>query len=330
MDSNKPCVHIGIDIAKLSFDVCMVRPKGKPLNKSIPNTPDGFVKMMRWLEQLRPEATFHFCMEATGSYYEALANFLAETDHRVSVINPFRTHHAAKASGAGNKTDPAEAYELAEYCRKENPPIWRRAAPEVRTLIAMMRRHQALKDHLTQEHNRLGDPSVDGQVEVKASLKKTIAFLQGEVDDLFKQVKDHIDRHPDLKRDKALLVSIPAIGDLTAAWIMAELPDVSLLASAESAAAYAGLAPCEYRSGTSVRKETHLSKRGNVRLRRALYMPAMSAIRINPATKALYDRLRSRGRTPMVGIGAVMRKLLMIAYGVLKHQKEFEFVAAQS
>src|SRR5437016_7259067 len=199
MDTIKSLVHVGIDIAKLTFDACLIRPQGKPQKKNFPNTPEGFAKLVRWVIHLAADATCHFCMEATGSYYEALAIFLAEADQRVSVINPHRTHHAAKASGAGNKTDPAEAQLLAEYCRKENPPLWRRATPEVRALVAMLRRLQALKDHLTQEQNRLGDPSVSGQPLVIASLEKSIAFLQAEIASLLKQIMEHIKNHPDLK-----------------------------------------------------------------------------------------------------------------------------------
>jgi transposase len=330
MDTTKPTVYIGIDIAKLTFDACLIRPSGKPQKKSFPNTPEGFAKLIRWVAHLAADANCQFCMEATGSYYEALAIFLAEANQQVSVINPHRTHHAAEASGAGNKTDPADAFALAEYCRKENPPLWRRSASEVRTLVAMLRRLNALKTHLTQERNRLGDPGVAGQVEVVASLKKSIAFLKSEIAELQKQIKLHIKKHPDLKKDHELLTSIPGIGDVTAAWILAELPDIKCIASAQSAAAFGGLAPREYRSGTSVRRETHLSKRGNVHLRRALYMPAMTAARFNPAVKALYDRLLARGRCHMVAIGAAMRKLLMLAYGVLKTQKEFEYATAES
>lgn len=330
METSKPIVHIGIDIAKLTFDACLIRPQGKPQKKSFPNTHEGFAKLMRWVTYAAAEATYHFCMEATGSYHEALALFLADAGHRVSVVNPHRTHHAAKASGTGNKTDPADAYGLAEYSRKENPPLWRRATPEVRTLVALLRRLNALKEHLVQEQNRFGDPGVDGQPEVLASLKKSIAFLESEMAALLQQIKEHIDTHPSLQLDRDLLKSIPGIGEVTAAWILAELPDVELIASAKSAAAYAGLAPCEYRSGTSVRRETRLSKRGNVHLRRALYMPAMTAIRFNPAVKAIYDRLIERGRPRMVALGAAMRKLLMIAYGVLKSRKEFEYSASES
>ena len=308
MDIIAPTAWIGIDIAKLNFEACLLRPKGKPQHKSFANTPEGFAKLVRWVEHLAQEAIGHFCMEATGAYYEALAVFLSEAECRVSVVNPYRTRHAALAKGSTNKTDTAEAGDLAEYCRKEQPPLWRRSAPEVRTLVGLMRRLQTLKDHLTQEQNRLGEPGVLAEVQV--SLEKSIAFVQGEISALLEQIDTHINGHPTLKEDRDLLSSIPGVGELTAAWLMAELPDVSLFQSAESAAAYAGLSPSPYTSGTSVKRMTHLSKKGNPHLRRALFMPALTAVRYNPIVKALYDRLISKGRPRMVGIGAAMRKLV--------------------
>lgn len=322
METITTTAWIGIDIAKLNFEACMLRTYGKPQHKGFANTPDGFAKLVRWVEHLAPEMIVHFCMEATGSYYEALAVFLAEGNHQVSVVNPYRTRHAALAKGSTNKTDTAEAGDLAEYCRKENPPLWRRSAPEVRTLVGLLRRMQSLKDNLTGEQNRLGEPGVLAEVQV--SLEKSIAFLQGEIAALLEQIDTHIKGHPTLKEDRDLLCSIPGVGELTAAWLMAELPDVSLFDSAESAAAYAGLSPSPYTSGTSVKRLTHLSKKGNPHLRRALFMPALTAVRHNPIVKALYVRLISKGRPRMVGIGAAMRKLLMIAYGVLKHRKKFD------
>jgi transposase len=322
--TDKSMAYVGIDIAKLTFHACLLRSQGKTQKKSFPNTEEGFTKLLRWLLHLEPEADFHFCMEATGSYWEALAFSLAEAEQKVSVVNAYRTHHAAQARGSVNKTDPAEAEDLAEFCRKESPAVWRPAAPEVRSLIGMLRRLQTLKDHLVQEKNRLGEPGVQSQTEVVASLEASIAFLTSEGEKLTQQIQNHIDKHPSLKADRDLLLSIPGIGPLTAAWILAELPEVKQIACAKSAAAFAGLAPRQYRSGTSVHRQTHLSKRGSVHLRRALYMPALAARVYNPAVKALYERLREKGRSPMVALGAAMRKLLMIAYGVLKNRQDFD------
>ena len=105
---------VGLDMAKQTFEACLRRPTGKPLNKAFDNHPAGFAKLLRWVHSLAPQARFHFCMEATGAYGQALATFLVEAEQAVSVVNPCRTKHAAIAYGQDNKTDPVDARTLAE------------------------------------------------------------------------------------------------------------------------------------------------------------------------------------------------------------------------
>jgi transposase len=119
------------------------------------------------------------------------------------------------------------------------------------------------------------------------------------------------------------LESIPGVGRQTASTVLAELPAVEHLPSAQ-AAAYAGLAPTEFRSGTSVRRRTRLSKAGNARLRKALYLPTLTAVRFNPLLKGFFDRLVAAGKPPMQAVGACMRKLVMLCYGVLKNRAPFD------
>ena len=323
-----PTVWIGIDIAKDSFQACLLRGTSKPLSKQFANAAAGFAKLLRWVQHQAPEAVAHYCLEATGTYSQPLALFLAEADQKVSVVNAFRVKHAALAQGSGNKTDKADALVIARYCQSQNPPLWRLATQEVRVLVALLRRLDTLEASRLQEHNRLCEALVLPMV--AASLKKSLAFLDAEIAAIEAQIQEHIDQHPSLKADQELLESIPGIGALTARRILSELPDVDQFDNAQAAAAYAGLNPSEYRSGTSVRKRTRLSKRGNARLRRALYFPAVTAIRCNPVVKALYERLIAKGKPRMVAIGAAMRKLLMLAYGVLKSQRAFGAQAAKS
>jgi transposase len=313
---------IGIDVSKQTLDVCLLREAGKPLCKPFRNDAVGFAKLLRWVQSQVPEGTYHFCLEATGTYGHGVAFFLAEAEQRVSMINPFHSKHAALSRGARNTTDTYAAQILADYCRKENPPLWRVAAPEVRVLIALMRRLQNLKDQQRQEANRLGEPGL--LKVVQRSLQKNLRFLDKEIAAIEKAIDTHIKAHAPLRTDRDLLCSIPGISKTTAHWILAELPDVEQFASAQSAAAYAGLSPQEYHSGTSVKKATRLCKQGNRHLRRALYMPALTAFRYNPLVKALFDRLVAKGKPRMVAVGAAIRKLLMLAYGVLKSGKEFE------
>lgn len=294
---------------------------GKPLNKVFANQTPGWAKLLRWVQSQAPQASVHFCLEATNAYHQGLALFLVEAQQKLSVLNPARIHYAALSWGAGNKTDKADAAVIAAYCRKENPPLWRAAAPEVRTLVALVRRLHHLQDLLGQEKNRRALPA---QIPaVAASLEQTITFLSAEIERVQEQISVHINAHPGLKADQELLESIPGISAITAQEILAELPEVSRFAGAQSAAAYAGLCPRQHCSGTSVRRRSHLSKRGNPHLRKALYLPAMSAIRFNPLVKAFYERLLAAGKPKMVALAAAMRKLLLLAYGVLKNRTKF-------
>lgn len=317
-----PTVWIGIDIAKDSFEACLLRASGKLWVKGFPNDAVGFAKMQRWIVAVAPGSTAHFCMEATGSYYLACALFLAEAQQTVSVVNPFRIKHAGFTYGQGNKTDKADARTLAQYCRKEQPALWRAAAPEVRVLVALLRRADSLQTQHTAEQNRLQDPGLLDVV--RPSVQASLDFLAQERARLHQQIRDHIDQHPQLKADKELLLSIPGIGESTAHWLLAELPDVKQFSCAQDAAAFAGLNPCEYQSGKSVKRKTRLSKRGNVYLRKCLYMPALTAKRFNPCVAALCERLKARGLAPKAIVGAAMRKLLMLAYGVLHTQQPFD------
>lgn len=314
----QPSVWIGLDISKATLDACLLRPNGKSTAKQFANDASGHLKLLRWAEHLAGEARAHFCLEATGSYSQDVALFLAEAEQRVSVVNPARIRFFGLCQRQGNKTDKADAALIALFCRQEQPERWRAAAPEVRLLVALVRRLHAVQKLLVQEKNRVQAP---GQPDVVLeSLNASLSFLEGEVKRLQKQIRAHINPNPNLKRDAKLLQSIPGVGELTAWDILAELPDVGQFDSAQSVAAYAGLAPREHRSGSRVRKQTRLSKQGNGRLRRALYFPAVTAMTWNPLVKAHYERLREAGKPRMVALAACMRKMLMIVYGVLKHQ----------
>ena len=316
---------IGIDIAKETLEACLILEKGKLLYHSGTNTAGGHAQLLKWVTNHAPQSNLHFCMEATGNYSQGLALFLSQTEHKVSVVNPARIHFAGLSRGSGNKTDRADARIIAEFCRMHNPDLWRAAEPEVRVLISLTRRLESLQNLRTQEKNRLGELSEPELTSVvRQSLEESISFFEQQITTVENQIRTHIDNHPDLRGDKELLLSIPGIGETTAAWILAELPAVESFASAQSVAAFAGLAPRQHRSGTSVHKQTQLSKRGSSNLRRALYMPAMTACRYNPILKSFYERLVSRGLARKAALGAVMRKLLMIAFGILKSRRPFD------
>ncbi len=172
------------------------------------------------------------------------------------------------------------------------------------------------------EENRLSSGiSADA---VKQSLEEHIAYLIKQTKQTEALISEHIINHPDLKQQSDLLDSIPGIGAATAALLLAEIVNLKQYTSARQVAAYAGLVPRERRSGSSVRGRVCLSKIGNARLRKALYFPAITALRSSDFFKAWAEPLRTRGKSKMSVIGAAMRKLIHLAYGVIKTGKPFD------
>jgi transposase len=211
---------------------------------------------------------------------------------------------------------------IAGFCSERRPPAWQPLAPEVRELQALVRRLESLTQMRTMEQNRLSSGiSVKA---VRASVEELIAHLSEQIKRTETLIRSHINDHPDLKRQRELLDSIPGIGETTAAALLAEVPDISQYRSARQVAAFAGLVPRERQSGSSVKGRVRLSKIGNARLRKALYFPAITALRCSEFFKRWAKGLRERGKCKMSVIGAAMRKLIHLAYGVLKTGKPFD------
>jgi transposase len=310
---------LGIDIAKATFHAALLH-NGKLHHHRFDNTETGFAQLQAWLVNHRAKR-LHACLEATASYGDDLALFLYLAGHTVSIVNPARIKGFAQSELQRNKTDQLDAALIARFCAQKQPQAWTPPPAEIQQLQALMRRLEALQEMRQQEVNRLEQGG--RQVLIRESLLTIIATLDAEIARLRQLIKAHIDQHPHLKRDRELLMSIPGIGETTAAWLLSEV-QVEAYRSARQVAAHAGLTPRHQESGTRVRGRTRMSKTGNARLRRALYMPALSAKRYNPIIAAFCQRLQQRGKRPMEIIGAAMRKLLHIAYGVLKSGKAFD------
>jgi len=311
---------LGIDVAKRSFDAVLLLPEGRTRHHQFANHPAGFAALQSWLRRHATGAV-HAGLEATGRYGEALALFLHQAGARVSVINPARTHAFAKSELARNKTDKLDAALIARFVATQAPPAWTPAPAEQRQLQTVVRRLEALQAMRQAEQNRLDLESADSPI--RDSLAQHVAHLDQQLRQLRRDLAAHVRAHPTLADQSRLLQSIPGIGETTALKLLAELPALSQRRSARQVAAYAGLNPAQRQSGSSVHGRGHLSKIGNARLRRALYLPAVVAMRCNPLLRVFAERLHQRGKAPMIIVGAVMRKLLHQACGVLKHAQSF-------
>jgi transposase len=189
-------------------------------------------------------------------------------------------------------------------------------------LQALVRRLDSLVEMRTMEENHLSSGvTVEA---VRASVEELIAHLTEQIKKTEALIRSHIDSHPGLRRQRELLDSIPGVGEATTAVLPAEVPDIKEYRSARQVAAFAGLVPRERQSGSSVRGRVRLSKVGNARLRKALYFPAITALRCSPFFQAWAEGLRHRGKSKMSVIRAAMRKLVHLAYGVLKTGRPFD------
>ncbi len=326
MTISAPAV-VGIDVSKAKFDVVYVS-DDQASHASFKNTPTGFKQFQIWLQnQVLPPT--RICLEATGIYGQALATYLYEQDYAVSIINPAQIKAYGQARLRRTKTDKNDARLIADYARRHDLPPWQPLSPAQEHLQAIVRYLTELQAQLQAEHNRLKTVT---NPTVQTSIQTHIAFLQAEQKRLQHELDDHLDQHPDLKRDQALLKSIPGIGNWTALVILAEIPDIRQFSSVKELVAYAGLNPAHRQSGTSSSSRTPISKIGNARLRKALFMPALVAKQHNPVVRAFYERLRANGKLKMVAIVACMQKLLHLAYGILKSQQPFDpnFLATRS
>lgn len=312
---------LGIDMAKLKFNACLLNTTGKLKHKVFPNMAVGFQQLDAWLT--RHGAPYaHACMEATGAYGEALALHLHKAGPQVSVINPAAVKAFAGSCLSRTKTDKVDAELIARFCVAQRPPAWTPPAPEVRELQALVRRLEALTEMRVAEQNRL--EAIIAVESVRSSVEGHISYLNHQIEQSQAAIRQHITSHPGLRRQSELLDSIPGIAETTAATLLAEITDITQYRSARQVAAYAGLVPRERHSGTSVRGRTRLSKIGNARLRKALYFPAITALRCSSFFQAWAEGLRARGKCKMSVIGAAMRKLIHLAYGVLKTGRPFD------
>jgi transposase len=308
---------LGIDIAKDTFQVTLLQDQHS-YRAEFANESLGFAKLTRWLAKHGVERV-HACLEATGRYGDELAQYLHEAQHTVSVVNPARIKAYAQSRLSRNKTDALDADVIAHFCQTQQPDAWTPPAAHLRELQALLRQLEALEKMRQQERNRLASGLTDATV--RGLIEAHLQFMDQQIEQVQHLIDQHIERHPDLKQQRELLTSIPGIGQQTAAQLLAK--DLRRFEHTRAVVADAGLNPQQDRSGKT-RRPARLSKVGDAALRKALYFPAIVAKNHNPVVKAFCARLAQKGKCTMSLIGAAMRKLLCLAYGVVKSGKPFD------
>lgn len=316
------CRWVGIDVSKGKLDVAVLDERDKIKSHVFANDGRGHTALMTWLEQrgCGPQLA-RVCLEATGCYSESIATALDDAGWQVSVVNPARVKGFAQSELVRNKTDRADAALLARFGLALHPEPWAAPPLEVRQLRALVDRLQSLKEMHQQEVNRL--EGAMHQAGTRDSIESHLQWLQQDIQQLERQINDHIDGHPGLRDDAKLIASIPGVGKATAAKVMAYLGDVRRFRNAKALAAFIGVTPRLKLSGSSVRGRSMISRSGHAEMRRSLYMPALVALKHNPIIKTFGARLRATGLAPKAVVAASMHKLVHLIYGILKSGTPF-------
>jgi len=312
---------LGIDVSKATLEVCLLQDSltRHRYRRTFPNTRCGLQALLEWLKGHHPQPVAAV-MESTGCYGELAAHLLHEAGHRVSVLNARRIQQYALSRCRHNKTDQVDAEVIARFgFTEEDLPQWLPTPLPQAQLRELLHRSDEVTSALQAERNRL--EAVGRRSAIVGSLRSHIRWLEKELARLEQAMSELLKACSDLAEDCARLEAIPGIGAKTARVLAAELP--RNLESSRTAAAWAGVAPRLFESGT-IRKPSRIAPGGNRYLRKALYFPAIVARSCNPRFKTFADRLAERGLSKKAVICAVLHKLLRTAFAILKHKIAYD------
>jgi transposase len=320
-------MFVGIDIAAATFTAAWMAVGASPTPPvTHPQRPAGYAALQRQLAATAtPPAATLVVLEATGSYWVALAVTLHTAGYGVSVINPLQADHFAKAQLRRAKTDPLDAQNLAQLAAALRPAVWTPPPAVYHEVRQRLTARDALvtmrQQTRNQRHALVQWPVVVASV--RDHLDSVIAMLDARIADLEAEIATVL-AVSDWAESLACLTSAPGIGMLTAAWLLVSTMNFTLCDTPEAATAYAGLAPMPHTSGTSVRGQARIGHGGCGRLRTALYMATLAAVRYNPAIKTFYTRLRAAGKPSKVARCAAARKLLHLAWALVTKQQRYQ------
>lgn len=321
-----------MDVSKDTIDACFSQqevdvPFRILSSHTFAATATGFRKLQEWICRHRhAPAPLHLMMEATGVYYEEVAYFLHDKGHRLSVLLPNKTHFFGKSLDHKSKTDKIDARKLAQMSLERNLPKWEPPSDTMLTIKRLCReRADFLHDQIVTS-NRLHAKNHSHAPE-KSSLKRSkemVKFFNKQIKETEAAIRTAIEADPLIKEKLDNVCSLTGIGLVTAATVVSEANGFTLFKNKAQIVSYAGFDVVENTSGTSIHSPTKISKRGNARIRKALYFPAIVAVQHNPAMREMFDRVFNRTKIKMKAYVSVQRKLLVLIYTLYKNNQKFD------
>lgn len=319
-------LYAGIDISKDKFDVSYTTDGECSFEHSTyPNNLKGFKSFLKNTEKIMQKEkcmNTHFCMEATGIYHCELCEYLQNSAHLVSVVNPLMTKSFAKSLLLRTKNDKVDSRMLAQYAFKHKPPV----TPKLPLIIKKFRSLVRYKDSLTVDRTReIARLKSSLDSDVKKLINKNILFIEKQIKDVISKITDLVKQDEFLTKQVALLKTVDCVSDAVAWKLLSEIKCDSIEnLSPKAQVANAGLSPKENDSGSKSSGKGHISRMGNSEIRKILFMPALGCIKNENYFTEFYKRLINNGKPKKVAIVAVMRKILLISMGVLKNQQPFD------
>jgi transposase len=321
-----------VDVAQDELVVCLGRLDEQLsaelyAHKTFPNTSRGFVTFVEWVKKLSvPDLSIRYIMEATGVYHESLAYYLDEQGYEVTIVLPSKISHYARTLNVKTVTDKTASEAIARFGLERNPDRWTRPKGLFKKLRQLTRERGQLVEERTVLKNQLHAEQAEAEPYKKSidRMKKRIALLDKQEQDIQEELKEMIATDEQMRQVVVLICSLPGVGLLTAATVLGETNGFDLIRNKRQLTSYAGLDVREKQSGTSVKGKPRISKRGNKHLRKAMHMPALSAIRHDERFKAVFARLVARHGVKMKAAVAVQRKLLEMIYTLYKTNTAYD------
>jgi len=319
---NKDIFYVGIDVGSDELWASIEDMKTKMFKHS----KKGIQSLYVWSLKKSNQTQIQFCMEATGVYSMSVASLLTENDQAlISIINPAQIKTFARMQMRRSKTDQIDAEIIRNYAETQSPPLWQPVSKQLQQLTALVTQADAIKESLGQWQNRHHAQNFLPELpkEVKTTQRSIERSLTTQLKKIETAIKNLCAQDATLSQKVALLCTIPGVADQTAVKLLAYGQNWLTDKSAKALTAHAGLAPQHHQSGTSVNRKARIDKRGNPKLRKTLYMPALVAVQYNPDLKKFYQRLLKNGKPKKLALVAAMRKLLILSRAIMINQKPF-------
>jgi transposase len=323
---------LGIDVAQKELVVTMGRllddlSEELYAHKVFKNSEAGMKLLVNWVKKLSDSTVgVHYVMEATGVYHQKFAYYLSEQGHSLSIVLPNKISNYMRSLEVKTITDKTCSEAIARFGLGRKLENWKKPKKVYRSLQQLTRERDQIVNERSAVKNQLHAEKSEAYPYEKSldRLKARIAFLNAQEKEIKKDISEIVSEDRDLKEDVKIMSTIPGVGELTAVIVLAETNGFELIRSKKQLASYAGFDVKEKQSGTSVKGKPKISKKGNRHLRKAMYLPSLSAVKWDERFKAIYARILARNGIKMKGLVAVQRKMLEMIYTLFQNKTAYD------